>query len=76
MEISAVSYSLLECFVVFWWPVVVFGLGAVFAFLVGEVRPDGVDLHKRPEHGVRLPVNVVHTHHCEKKKTFSQLILQ
>lgn len=57
--------SLLECFVVFGGPVVVLGLGAVFAFLVAEARPDGVDLHKGSEHGVRLPVDVVHTHHCK-----------
>jgi len=60
------DYSLLECFVVLWWPVVILGLGAEFALLVGQLWADGVDLHKRPEHGVGLPDEVVHFQHWEQ----------
>ena len=60
-------YSLLECFVVLWRPVVVLGLGAELALLVGEVRAHGVDLHEGPEHGVGLPAEVVHAHHWRER---------
>lgn len=58
---------LLECFVVFRRPVVVLGFGAKLAFLVSQMGSDGVDLHERAEHGVGLPVNVVHTHNCNEE---------
>lgn len=65
---NRLDYSLLECFIVLWWPVVVLGLGAEFALLVSQVRPQGVDLHKWPEHGVGLPDEVVHGDHWEKRQ--------
>ena len=59
---------LLECFVELRGPVVVLGFGAELALLVSEVRPDGVDFHERPEHGVGLPADVVHSHHCRAQR--------
>lgn len=58
----------MECFIVLWRPVVVLGFGAELAFLVSEVRPNGVDFHEWPEHGVGPPAEVVHSHHCRAQR--------
>lgn len=63
---------LLECFIVLWWPVVILGLGAEFAFLVGQVGAQGVDLDKRPEHGVRLPDEIIDCDHCGNTNKWCQ----
>jgi len=61
------EYSLLECFIEFWRPVVVLGFGAKLAFLVRQVWADGVNLHEGAKHGIGLPVDIVHTHNCREE---------
>lgn len=60
---------LLECFVIFWRPVVVLGFGTKLALLVSQMGSNGVDLHEWAEHGVGLPVYVVHTHNCKEEES-------
>lgn len=61
-------YLLLECFIVLWWPIVILGLGAEFAFLVSQMWTHGIDFYKWPEHGVGLPDEVVHSDHWETQR--------
>lgn len=56
-------YSQSESFVVFGSPAVVLRLGGILPLLVAEVRANDVDLHKWPEYPLRLPPQVIGSHH-------------
>lgn len=57
------NYSQSEGFIVFGSPAVVLRLGGVLPLLVAEVRADDVDLNKWPEYSLRLPPQVIGSHH-------------
>lgn len=52
-----------EGFVVFGGPAVVLGLGGVLSLLVAQMWADDVDLHEGPEDPLRLPPQVIGSHH-------------
>ena len=49
----------MEGFVEFWRPIVAFGFGRVFAFLVAKVRTNQVHFYERSEHPIGSPLDVI-----------------
>lgn len=56
----------MECFIVLGGPVIGFGLGGMFAFLVTQVGANQVHFNKWSEHPSRLPLESIGSHNCIK----------